>query len=172
MAEYNRPLDGTLVTELTRLDSDHPMVYLFEVNIVGAPGVLYYTTHHAAIVFSALTFTPMGAQVEQLEDATSSTLVTLRVTIQNITQEFSSLCENYWIAVDDPRWYVTVWQIDALQPALTAYGDGDLMIVSGIDTDLISAVVALAVDGLSLSMTIPKRRYTRASGYPSIPMRI
>lgn len=167
-----RDLDPTLITELTRLDSDHALIWLFQITIPGGPGVLRYAVYDQDVVFHGLTYTAIQAQVEQLEDATSATMTTLRVTWQNITQEFVSLCENYWITVANPAWEVTAWQVDALQPDLVPEAAGEMFVVNNMMTDLWQAVADLTPEGVSLGLVLPKRRYTRVGGFEGIPQRV
>lgn len=167
-----RDLAPSLITEYTRLDSDHVITFLLQVVIQGAPGTLCYALYDQDVVFHGLTFTKTQAQVEQLEDATSAALVHLRITVQNITQEFQSLAENYWVGVASPLWQVTVWQIDAQQPDLVPLTAGEAFVVDSIVTDLFAAVFTLTAEGLSLGMVLPKRRYGRSGGFDGIPQRI
>lgn len=167
-----RTLSSTLLWELSRLESDHPIVFLFEVTIQGAPGILRYAVFDQDIVFQGFTFTRIPAQVEKLEDATSAALVNLRVTIQNVDQTFSALAENYWSVVANPLWQVTVWQIDAQQPNEVPYAAGERFVVASMTTDLWQVTVDLVAEGLSLTMVLPKRKYARSSGFSNIPMRV
>ena len=167
-----RDLDPTLVTELTRLDSDHVLTWLFALTIPGAPATLFYALYDQNLVFHGVTYTAIQAQVERLEDATSATMTTLRVTWQNITQEFISLGETYWITTPNPAWSVIAWQVDAQQPDLVPYEAGEVFLVNSMSTDLFAAAVDLVPEGVSLGLVLPKRRYTRSSGFIGIPQRV
>ena len=167
-----RDLHQTLLTELTRLDSDHPLIWLFVVTIPGAPAALPYAIYDVDIVFHGVTYTAIQAEVERLEDATSGSMTTLRVTWQNITQEFVSLAENYWITQANPTWEVIAWQVDALQADLVPYEAGEVFLVNTMSTDLFAAAVDLVPEGVSLGLVLPKRRYARASGFEGIPQRV
>lgn len=167
-----RDLDPTLITELTRLDSDHALTWLFAITIPGAPVTLTYAVYDQDITFHGLAYTAIQAQVERLEDATSATMTTLRVTWENITQEFVSLAENYWITVANPAWEVIAWQLDAQQPDLVPYEAGEVFLVNNMVSDLFMAVADLTPEGVSLGMVLPKRRYSRASGFSGIPQRV
>jgi hypothetical protein len=105
-----------------------------------------------------------------LEDANSMTLTRLRITAGNVDRGFQSLLERYW--GPDTPWVVTVWQVDLAQPDETPFGAGEVFTVMQVSTDFISAVFDVQAEGLTLSGTMPKRRFTTASGYPFIPRRI
>lgn len=167
-----RTISSTLMWELARLESDHVVTFIFEVTIQGAPAVLRYAVYDQDIIFQGFTFSRIPAQVEKLEDATSAALVNLRVTIQNVDRTFSALAENYWSVVANPLWQVTVWQIDAQQPNEVPYAAGEQFVVQSMVSDFWQVTADLVAEGLSMSMTLPKRKYARASGFSGIPMRI
>lgn len=96
-------------------------------------------------------------------------LVRLRVTIGNVDQSFVSLLENYW--GPDTPWTVTIWQIDATQPNETPFGTGENFLIAQASTDFVSAVVDCIAEGITLSGTMPKRRYTASGGFGQIPRR-
>jgi hypothetical protein len=105
-----------------------------------------------------------------LEDATSQSLVRLRATVGNVDQAFISLLEHYW--GPDAPWVVTIWPIDTQQPDATPFGTGEVFQVVQVATDFLSAVVDLQAEGITLTGTIPKRRFTQSGGYPNIPRRL
>jgi hypothetical protein len=98
------------------------------------------------------------------------TLTRLRITAGNVDRGFQSLLERYW--GPDTPWIVTVWQVDLAQPDETPFGAGEVFTVMQVSTDFVSAVFDVQAEGLTLSGTMPKRRYSTSSGYPFIPRRI
>ena len=166
-----RILHAALTSEFNRLESDHVITMLAQVEIQGAPVVYRLANYDQDIVFHGLPFLRASFDVDSLEEATSASLVHIRVTIGNVNQEFQSLLENYWAAVADPLWTVTMWTVDAMQPDLTPFATGEVYSILNIPTDLVTAQPDLIVEGLTLSRVVPRRRYTTASGFPNIPRR-
>lgn len=163
-----RLLSSSLVIEKNRIDSDHVMTWLFQADIAGAPAPFRLAAYDQDIVFHGLVFPAFALDVDSLEDPTTAALVSLRVTVGNVDQQLISLLENYWINTQEPRWQVTIWQIDALQPDQQPYGVGDLFSVSQVATDFRVATFELQAEGLTLTQQVPRRRYTTSSGYSNI----
>ena len=166
-----RILDPAMVNELNRLESDHVMTMAAQLDIVGAPGTYRFVNYDQDITFHGLLYTKASFAVDSLEEATSASLVHIQVTIGNINRELQSLLENYWAAVPDPEWNVTIWTIDASIPDRTPFGAGEVFTVLNVPTDLVTAVPDLMVEGLTLGRVVPRRRYTTSSGYLNIPKR-
>ena len=164
-----RLLSFTLTQEKNKLASEHVFTMLFELSIVGVPVPFRLASYDQDITFHGLSFLRFPLDVDSLEDATSASLVHLRVTAQNVDQQLSALLENYWR--DDPDWRVTVWQIDARQPDETPQSSGEVFTVQQVVTDLVTAVLDLVAEGYTLTQTIPGRRYTTSGGFPAIPRR-
>jgi len=80
------------------------------------------------------------------------------------------LLETYW--GPDTVWTATIWQVDLMQPDETPFAAGELFTVMQVATDFVSAVIDVQAEGITLSGTMPKRRYTASSGYPNIPRRL
>lgn len=166
-----RLLSAALVVEKNRLESDHVWTMAFAVAITGAPGVFRLVNYDQDLIFNGLLYTAFPVDVDSLEEPTSASLVHLRMTASNVTQEFQSLLENYWGSTADPHWEVTIWTIDTFQPDQTPFTSGEVFSVSSVSTDLISAVVDIEAEGMTLGMTVPGRRYTTSSGFPYVPRR-
>lgn len=166
-----RLLSAALVLEKNRLESDHVFTMAFEVNIQGAPVPFRLVNYDQNLIFHGLSFERFPVDVDSLEEPTSASLVHLRLTIGNVTQEFQSLLENYWANTGDPRWEVVIWTIDVMQPDQTPFGSGEVFSVTSVATDLISATADLEAEGYTLGRTVPGRRYSTSSGFPYIPRR-
>lgn len=166
-----RILNPILRREINQLASDHVWTMALELTIAGAPVPFRVVNYDQDIVMNGLSFLRFPFAVDSLEEATSASLVNIRVTPQNVTQDMSSLLENYWASVADPDWSVIIWAIDATNPNLTAFGSGELFTVSSVATDLVSAVFDMIAEGLTLSATVPKRRFTTSGGFAFIPRR-
>ena len=166
-----RILNAAMMSELTRLESDHVITMLAQVDILGAPVPYRLANYDQDIVFHGLPFLRASFDVDSLEETTSASLVHVRVTIGNVNQEMQSLLENYWAPVADPQWSVTLWTIDCTQPDLTPFGSGEVYSILNVPTDLVTAQPDMIVEGLTLSRIVPRRRYTRAGGFSSIPRR-
>lgn len=164
-----RILSSALIREKNQLNSDHVLTMCFELSIQGI-GPYRLVNYDQNILFHGLTFERYPVDVDALEDATSVALVRLRVTIGNVDRALQGLLENYWHP--DIAWTVIIWQIDAMQPNETPYASGEQFNVVQVATDLVSAIVDLQAEGLTLTATVPKRRYTATSGFQSIPRRI
>lgn len=166
-----RILNAALTSELNRLESDHVITMLAQVDILGAPTVYRLANYDQDVVFHGLPFLRASFDVDSLEEATSASLVHVRVTIGNVNQEFQSLLENYWATVADPQWIVTMWTIDCVQPDLTPFSAGEVYSILSIPTDLVTAQPDMIVEGLTLSRIVPRRRYTKMGGFASIARR-
>lgn len=166
-----RLLSAALVLEKNQLESSRVWTMAFAIVIQGAPGVFRLVNYDQNIIYQGLVYERFPVDVDSLEEPTSAALVHLRLTIGNVTQEMSSLLENYWAAVADPHWEVTIWTIDVTQPDQTPFGTGEVFSVSSVATDLFSAVVDVESEGYTLGKTVPGRRFTTSSGFPYIPRR-
>jgi hypothetical protein len=166
-----RILSAALTQEKNRLESDHPFAMLFQLEIENGPGTYRIAGYDQDIVFGGQLFLRAPLDVDLLEEATSMALVHLRVTTNNVDQEFISLLENYWAPVADPLWTVTVWQIDAAQPDSTPFESGEQFSVLSVTTDFVSASIDLVAEGLTLGTILPRRRYTTSGGFDNIPFR-
>jgi hypothetical protein len=164
-----RILDPIFQREINQLSSTHAITMAFQIAIAGAPALYRIINYNEQILFHGFVFQPVPVSVDSLEEASSAALVTLHVTVQNVTQEMQSLLENYWAPVLDPQWTVTIWQLDAMNPNAVAFSAGEVLTVSNVVTDLVTAVVELIAEGLTLGRTVPRRRYTTSSGFVNIP---
>jgi hypothetical protein len=109
-----RILHAALTAEFNRLESDHVITMLAQVDILGAPVPYRLANYDQDIVFHGLSFLRASFDVDSLEEATSASLVHVRISIGNVNQEMQSLLENYWASMADPEWLVTLWTIDAM----------------------------------------------------------
>ena len=164
-----RLLSPAMIYEKNQLQSDHVFSMLFQLEAPGAP--VPYRLAHADqdIVFHGLTYLRFPVTLDSLEDASSLTLTRLRISAGNVSRDFQSLLENYWPQIP---WIATIWQVDLMQPDETPFAAGELFTVMQVATDFVGAVVDVQAEGISLSGTIPKRRFTASSGYPNIPRRL
>jgi hypothetical protein len=166
-----RLLSAAMTFEKNRIESTAVLSMLLEVQVPGA-GVPYRVANYDQdVVFHGLLYFRKPFDVDALEDVSSIALTRLRLTIGNVDQEFQSILENYW-GPDSP-FTLTVWYpVNMVSPNDTPYGTGEVFVVAQVATDLVSAVVDLQAAGLTLTGTIPKRRFTRSSGFPNIPRRV
>jgi hypothetical protein len=140
-----------------------------QLDIPGGPVPYRLVCADQDLVFHGLFFQRYAFEVD-LEDANSLTLTRLRITAGNVDRGFLSLLERYW--GQDTPWIATLWQVDLTQPDETPLGAGELFTVMQAGTDLRSAIFDVAAEGVTLSGTMPKRRYTTSSGFPFVPRRI
>jgi hypothetical protein len=166
-----RLLSAALTVEKNRLESGTVLSMLLQVEVPGA-GVPYRVVNYDEdIVFHGLPFLRAPFDVDAIEDVTSMALTRLRLTIGNVNQEFQSILENFW-GPDSP-FTVSVWYpVSMASPDETPFGTGEVFVVAQVATDMVSAVVDLQAAGITLTGTIPKRRFTRSSGFPNIPRRV
>lgn len=164
-----RLLSAALAREKNLLASDHVMSMLFEVTIAGAPGPLRLANYDQDIVFHGLPFLRFPVDVDLLEEASAASLVHLRLTAANVDQQIQSLLESYWR--QDPDWTVVIWMIDCAQPDQTDRGAGEVFAVQSVTTDLVTCVFDVVAEGLTLTKTVPGRRFTTSGGFPSVPRR-
>lgn len=142
---------------------------LFELSIAGAPSVFRLASYDEDILFHGVPFLRFPIDVDSLEEATSASLIHLRITAQNVDQQLIALLENYWL--QDPDWTVTIWQIDARQPDETPLGSGERFSVQQVVTDMVVSVFDVIAEGYTLTSTLPGRRYTSTGGFPLLPRR-
>ncbi len=165
-----RLLSSALTWEKNRLDSTNVLSMLVQVDIPGAPVPYRLANYDQDIVFHGLFFQKFRWDVDAMSDSTSLALSRQRFTFVNVTQEFSSLLENYW--GPDTPWTATVWfPVDMTQPNETPFFTGDVFEVVQASTDLVNAMVEMQAAGITLTGTIPRRRYTVSGGFSSIPRR-
>ena len=165
-----RVLSNWMLREKNLLDSTHAFTMAFEVQIPGA-GALHLVNYDRTIVFHGIDYVPFPVDVDALEDANSMALVRLRVTIGNVDRQMMALLDNYWGGAA-PLWNVTIWQLDAQRPDEVPYVAGDVFLVAQVATNLMQAVVDVQAEGLTLTRTVPGRRFTATGGFKLIPRRI
>jgi hypothetical protein len=161
--------DLALIVEKNRLESDHVLTCLFQVDIPGAPLPLRLANYDAPIVFHGLVYEPWPVNVDSVEDATSSSMTHLRIAPQNVSQEIIALFETYWYENQD--WRVTMWEIDTMQPDVTNFESGNVYSLMSSPTDLYVGTFDLVAEGMTLNTLLPKRRYTTTSGFANLPRR-
>lgn len=165
-----RLVSSAMHRELNAIESVHALVWLFELNITGAPVPFRVANYPETIVFHGFEFLPFGVDVDSLEDASSMALVHLRCAFQAVDSQMMSLAENYWVYPN--LWTCLVWQVDALQPNEVLYSDAWVYSVAQLVMQWTDAVADLVAEGITLGSTLPKRRYTSLSGFGEIPQRI
>lgn len=166
-----RLLSAGLTVEKNRLDSPNVFSMLLEVSIPGA-GVPYRVVNYDEdILFHGLTFVRRPMDIDVMEDINATSLTRLRLTIANVDQEFQSILENYW-GPDSPFTVLIWFPVLMVDPNQTPYGAGEVFVAAQVATDFVGAVVDLQAAGLTLTGTIPKRRFTRSAGFPHIPRRV
>ena len=166
-----RLYSAAAIREKNQLDSSHVWSMAFEVTIAGAPVPRRLVNYDQPITFAGLLFEPFACDVDSLEEGSAASLVHLRLTLQNVTQDVQSMLENYWAPVVDPDWRVTVWEIDCTVPDRTPFTSGAVFTVTQAATDLITAVFDLQMEGMTLGAIVPGRRFTTSSGFAGIPRR-
>jgi hypothetical protein len=167
-----RLLSAALTNSKNQIDGGSPWTMLFQLQIVSAPVLYNLAAYDQDITFHGQTFVRFPVNVDALEEPTSMSLLQLRVTAANVDQQIQSLLENYWAPIPDPHWTVSVWQIDVTQPDETPLGNADVFTVQQVTTDFLIATFDLTAEGLALTTTVPKRRYTTNGGFPNLPRRI
>jgi len=160
-----------MLVEKNRRQSDHPWIWLWQVEITGAAGPLRLAMHGEPVVFHGQTFAPTAMEVDALEDATHASLVNLRVTFENITQTMAALFETYWVTQATPVWMVLQWHVDPYMPDEMPFGRANVYSVQQTVTNLKSAVVELVLEGVTLTSIIPKNRYISTNGFRFLPRR-
>ena len=166
-----RLLSPALTQSKNLIDGGSPWVWLFQLDIPGAPGAFRLANYDQDILFHGQAFLRFPLEVEAVEEPTSLALVHLRVRAANVDQQIQSLLENYWAPLAYPQWQVTIYQIDATMPDETPLFGGDLFDVQSVQTDLLTATFDLVAAGVTLGAVVPKRRYTVSNGYYYIPRR-
>ena len=164
-----RILSTALLVEKNRIESDHVWSLLFQVEIAGAGAPFRLAAYDQDVYFHGMTFAAYALTVDALEEPTHSALVTLRVSVSNVDQQLIALLENYWVTTGSPDWRVTIWTVDCTQADETPLEAGERFSVQTVTTDFLSATFDLVSEGVTLSATVPKRRYTSSSGYPNLP---
>lgn len=166
-----RLLSAALTWEKNRLDSDHVLTMLAQLDIAGAPGSYRFVNYEEDVTFHGLSFLQSSFAVDAIEDTTTMTLARLRITVENVSREMQSLLELYWPS--NALFTVTTWfPVDMAQPNEMPFGAGEFYTVAQASTDLKDAVIDLMADGITFTGTLPKRRYTTSGGFSSIPRRI
>jgi hypothetical protein len=166
-----RLLSAALTVEKNRLDSGNVFSMLLQVEIPGLGTPYRVVNYDQDITFHGIAFLRRPFDVDALEDPTSLALARLRLTIANVDQEFQAILENYWHP--DTPFTVTIWSpVDMTAPNEMPFGAGDMYTVAQVATDLTNAVVDLQAEGLTLTGTIPKRRYSKTGGFAQIPRRV
>lgn len=166
-----RIMSTDMIIEKNRLVSDQPFALLFQADIAGAPVPYRLAAYSEDIVFHGLGFLRAPLTLDTLEEPSSEALVNLRVTLQNVTQELMELLALYWEPQASPNWQITIWQIIATQPDTTLFSAGEIFSTQQVSTDLQTAVFDLVAEGVTLTSTVPKRRYSTSSGFLHIPRR-
>src|SRR5262245_41931073 len=165
-----RLMSSWMLREKNQLNSTHPLTMAFEVAIPGAPVPYRLINYDQQVLLGGFPFLPFPCDVDAIEDANSMALGRLRVTIGNVDRGMAALLETYWGS--STPWMVTIWQLDALVPQETPYASGDVFMVVQVATNLQTALVDVQAEGMTLTSTVPKRRFTALSGFPAIPRRI
>ena len=163
-----RTLSAALIASKNELASVKPWAFLFQLDITGAPTPIRFTNANQTVTYQGNAFLPFPVQLD-LPENTSGEFQRVRARVGNIDQQVSSLLENYWIGVVDPVWTVTVWRVDLTQPDETPATQGETFSVLGATTDLVLAQFELQAGGITVSETVPRRRYTTSGGFPFLP---
>ena len=145
------------------------MLAQVEIPTVGTPYRLANSMED--VVFHGLTFLRSSFAIDTLEDASTMSLVRVRATFENVSRAFQSLCETYWAW--DQLWTARIWYpVDLSQPDEMPFGAAEVFSVVQVRTDLVGATVDLMAAGITLTGTLPKRRYSATSGFGGIPRRM
>lgn len=143
---------------------------LLELTIPGAPVPFRVANYVEDIIFHGLTFVKFAFHCDEMEDPTSMSLRRWRLSAENVSSQFVSLLENYWHP--DSKWMATVWfPVDMTLPNETPFASGDVLRVTQSVTDYVGGVMDLGAGGITLTKTLPGRRYTVAGGFPFLPRR-
>ena len=166
-----RQMSVEMLREKNKLESAIPWIWLLQIDIGGAPTPYRIAAYNEDIVYNGFTWLRYGIEIDVVESPTHAALAQVRATVQNVDQQLQALLETYWVTVASPDWGVQLWEIIATNPSATPVGSAERFSVQQTTTDLLSAVFDLTAEGLTLSSTVPKRRYTSSQGYPFIPRR-
>lgn len=157
--------------EKNQLNSGVTMTALLQVEIPGAPAPYRLANYNEEVTFHGLTFLSRPFSMDALEDANSQSLTRLRITMTNVTQEVIALFEHYWQTTG--FWTALIWwPVNMQTPDETPFTSSDVFLIAQATTDMVDAVADLMASGITLTGTIPKRRFTAASGFQYIPRRI
>jgi hypothetical protein len=165
-----RILSNAMHREINQVESQVPLVWLFVLDIPGAGDPFRLANYPEIIVFHGFLYLPFGVDIDAVEDASSQALIHLRASFENIDQQLQALLETYW--APDNLWQVTIYQVAATFPDEVPLSDGMVYSVGQVSTTWRDAMMELYAEGLSLSSTLPKRRYTALGGFRNIPRRI
>lgn len=164
-------MSTALLVEKNRLQSDKPFAHLFHVDIPGVPSPYRLAAYDQDVLFHGLPYVRSALVVDTLEEPTHASLVNLRVTVENVSQEVIGLLENYWPLTPDPLWTCIVWTVCVPMANETGFGEGEVFSVGQCTTDYRNGVFELVAEGLTLGMLVPKRKYTSSNGFPFLPRR-
>ena len=170
-----RNFSPTLLIEKNKLNSTNPFTHLFEVRIrtaTGPPEVFTYfrlVNLDQPITYNSEVFTPFPIKLESTSDNLYGESRRLSISIANVDQQIIALLENYWAAVLIPFWEVSIWMVDATQPAETPIAVKDVYEVISVSTNLLTSTFELIYKDTALNRLVPSRNYTRSGGFEHIP---
>lgn len=167
-----RTLTAAMLTEKNQLASDHPFVFLVELDY-GA-GVERITNNPESITFQSLLFTgDVPFDLARFDEPGLGAGVGLQARISNANQNIVALAEQHWVGLTDPVWTVTIWLIDASAPDTTPLNANvGVYEVAGFVLDEISAQFELHEPTISTERMLPARTVTVNSGFPNARSRL
>lgn len=161
-----RFLPTAFLTEKNRLSSDHPLIFLAELDY-GA-GVERVTNNPEPITFQGLLFSSVPFTIPEFSEPGLSDSVRLTIVIGNATRQISQLAEMHWRPVLSPKWTVTLWYIDATTPdVIPLNANVGTYEVLNVEIQEVSAVFELYEPSISTTRAQPSRTVTVNSGFPN-----
>ena len=162
-------LSSALLQSANAIDGAPPWGYVAELAIAGVSPPFRITSDVVPTVFHGITYAPFPVKTEGLETSSEDVIQRVRMTVPNIDGQIIALCEQYWVAVAEPDWTVSLWAVDFTQPDQTPLTFREVFNVNGVTTDFVNAEFDLAAAGKTLSGQVPGRRYNAASNFNLIP---
>ena len=159
-----------LIAEINRLDSDHPLGFLAELQ-PGTGPIERVTNQRQDITFHGNVFTSRPFLLQQYGEGTAESPQVLQAVFGNANLFMSSLVENYWRGVRLPQWFVTAWLVDMVTPNNTPLGQNARFRITQIRLDDVAGAVTMREDTVSTTQNARMRRFTTFDGFPTMRQR-
>jgi len=164
-----RALTAALAKSKNALNAPNPWAVLAQIDIVGPTSPFCVTDTDSDVVFHGRRFQPFPFRLNNISENAAAEIRRMTIDAANVDQVIISLAEQFWASVIDPQWTVSLWFIDVTQPDQTPLNGADIYTVTSISTDLFSCTFELQWEGVTLTRSVPARRYSTSGGFPSIP---
>lgn len=161
-----RTLTSILTAETHALHSDHPLVFLAELEPGDGP-TERYTNARDDITFHGLTFTSRPFFLRTVGEGTATNPRVIEAVVGNANLYVSSLKENYWRGSTNPLWIITLWFVDADQPdEVPLAANVGVYRVTQIRIDDITGLFRLAPRNIRTTRNLRQRRFSPSGGFP------